>query len=66
MSLKAFDVRLPEAYRSTDFKVFEGLGKIALGICKEDINNLSYLNSIDILTELDNINITYYHIYVKK
>ena len=32
MSLKAFDVRLPEAYRSTDFKVFEGLGKIALGI----------------------------------
>lgn len=47
MSLRAFDVRLPEAYRSTDFKVFEGLGKIALGICKEDINNLSYLNSIE-------------------
>lgn len=47
MSLGAFDVRLPEAYRSVDFKVFEGFGKITLGMCKEDINNLSFLNSAE-------------------
>ena len=47
MSLGAFDVKLPTTYRSVDFKTFEGLSKIALGVCKEDINQLTLLNSAD-------------------
>lgn len=47
MSLKAFNVQLPDAYRSVDFKVFEGFSKISMGVCKEDINNLTFLNSAD-------------------
>lgn len=42
--MKAFDVRLPEAYRSTDFKTFEGLSKIILSEAKFDIDRLTRLN----------------------
>lgn len=47
MSLGSFDVKLPNAYRSTDFKTFEGLAKMVLSVCKQDINDITVLNNAD-------------------
>ena len=42
----AFDFRLPEYMRSTDFKVFEGLFKILSGAIKFDIDEITDLKDV--------------------
>lgn len=41
----SFDCRLPDAYRSIDFKTFEALAKIVLGAIKGDINKITSINN---------------------
>lgn len=43
----AFDFRLPESLRTTDFKVFEALFKIMFGAIKKDINGITDLKDIN-------------------
>lgn len=40
----AFDFRLPESLRSTDFKTFEAIYKIVLSVAKRDIDNITLIN----------------------
>lgn len=43
----AFDFRLPDYLRSTDFKTFEGAYKIMFGAIKKDINGITDLKDVD-------------------
>lgn len=47
----SFECRLPDAYRSVDFKTFEAIYKIVLGAVKKDIDNLTTINNPSLCVE---------------